>query len=99
MYDPKGGYCPKHPTLPNPCQICATPSIQVDPNSPDNTLVQQVNWQAEAQIAYNTVAPVTNDYDPMLGLAERLGLDEHWDNPRDRQVPPPPTIPMKIPGL
>lgn len=92
MYDTEGRYCPKHPTLVHPCQICANPSSVVNPDSPDGTVVNQVNWQFESQIPYNTTAPHREKHDPQRHLAERLGLDDHLDDPRDR-VPPPPLLP------
>lgn len=64
---------------------------------PDNAVIDGINYQAETAIAYNTIAPPSRKHDPMLGLAEQLGLDEHWDDPRDR-VPPPPLL-LPIPGL
>lgn len=99
MYDYLGRYCPKHPTLVHPCQICATPSSDVSPDAPDNTIVDGVNWQAEAATPYNTPQPPVQKHDSMLGLAERLGLDEHWDDPHEDRHKPPPVLPIKIPGI
>lgn len=90
MYDTEGRYCPKHPTLVHPCQICANPSSVVNPDSADDIVVNQVNWQVEAQTPYNTPAPPSRKHDPMAQLADRLGLDEHWDDPTDRPLPAPP---------
>lgn len=64
---------------------------------PDNAVIDGINYQAETAIAYNTVPPASRKHDPMLSLAEQLGLDEHWDDPRDR-VPPPPLL-LPLPGL
>lgn len=96
MYDPDARYCPKHPTLVHPCQICANPSSKVSPSAPDNTVVDNVNWQREAQTPYNTPQPRGYDYEYATGLKARLGLDSHLDDPRDR-VPPQP-LPPALPG-
>jgi len=89
MYDTDGRKCPKHPTLVHPCQICANPSSTVNPAAPDNTVVNQVNWQVEAQTPYNTPQPRGYEYVPHERLSAELGLDRYLDDPRDRVLPPP----------
>lgn len=95
MYDTEGRYCPKHPTLVNPCQICANPTSKVSSDAPDNTVVDQVNWQQEAQTPYNTPMKKGYTYEYASGLKAQLGLDAHLDDPRDR-VPPQPLPPVLL---
>lgn len=89
MYDTRRRYCPKHPTLVHPCQICANPSSVVNPDSADNIVVNQVNWAIEAATPYNTPAPRSRRHDNMEHFAMREGLDSHWDDPQDI-IPAPP---------
>jgi hypothetical protein len=90
VYDPKGRMCPVHPTMVHPCQICAEPQTVVPVHSPAPTLIAGVNWEAQSQVPYNTPMPVSEDRPPLLNLQERLGLDDHLDDPADRVLPPPP---------
>lgn len=87
-YNTEGKVCSVHPTIPRPCEICTTPSSVVPAHSPDNVVIDGVNWQAQAQTPYNTVQPNRPKHDPLLCLAAELGLDPHLDDPRDRVRPP-----------
>ena len=93
MYNSEGKVCSVHPTILRPCSICGTPSEQVggvqSSTLPDNTVINQKNYQAETAIPYNTPAANHPKHDSMVHFAERLGLNEHWDDLRDRVLPPP----------
>lgn len=93
MYDTEKRYCPKHPTLVHPCQICGNPTSKVAASAPDNTVVDGVNWQTESQTPYNTPEPIGYKYVPHEQLSRDLGLDRYLDDPADR-VPPRPLPPV-----
>lgn len=93
MYDSFGRRCPIHTTVSHPCPICATPGTTAA--TPSNVVLAGVNYQTESAVPYNTPAPRVLKHDPLLGLADSLGLDEHLDDPRDR-VRPLPSLPIRL---
>lgn len=73
MYDELGRFCPKHPTLAHPCQICGSKESDVPADSPDNTPVQGVNWQAESALPYGSKPKGLGTFNPSERLMEKLG--------------------------
>ena len=94
MYDDYNRKCPNHPTLPQPCQVCAAPKNEVPhpESAPSTTLVGGVDWQAQADVPYNTIRPrPLTVFNPSQRLMEKLGPVESGE----RSVPPPPPRPPR----
>lgn len=90
MYDDYNRMCPKHPTLPQPCQICGELSRDVSADSPANTVVKGVNWQAQADVPYNTPRPnPIRKFNPSVELLEKLGPESGDRRYGAHEVPPP----------
>lgn len=86
MYDSYERKCPKHPTMVHPCQICAGIG---DPNIPENSVIDGVNWQKEGQIVYPNLPPVPERFNPSERLERRF--PEHFHREPE---PPPPISPL-----
>lgn len=96
VYDPRNRYCPVHPTVVHPCSVCATPGLD-SAVLPADTPIADVDWEAESATPYNTLAPQRDrTYNFQRKLAEHLGLDEHLDDPKERQQAPP-QLPSEVP--
>lgn len=89
MFDDWNRKCPKHPAMVHPCQICASPSTKIDPETVPPVVQEGVNWEAQGQIDYHSPQP-----GPMrkFNPSERYFEKHPEDAPDDEYPPPPPPI-------